>query len=275
MFETGRVYKRAQLHDEWNGTTQVQAQGGILTPKQCPIIIVITGAYGAQFGYDDRWDEDGVLHYYGAGQEGDMVFLRGNRALRDHVADGKAVHLFEKVDGGLRYLREVVVEGWYEVENVPDAKGNNRKGIVFELVPLDQVSELDDASSGEPAEAGWDVDLDALRARVISSATANGSSSTTGKRTIYARSRDVRIYVLRRADGNCEGCGTPAPFTNRDGKPYLEPHHTTRLSDGGPDHPRHVIALCPTCHRRVHHGDDGDDYNRSLIKALQALEPPD
>jgi hypothetical protein len=39
--------------------------------------------------------------------------------------------------------------------------------------------------------------------------------------------------------------------------PNLEPHHIRRLADGGPDHPRWVAALCPTCHRRVHHGVDG------------------
>ena len=30
MFEPGRVYRRAELHREWDGTTEVQRQGGIL-----------------------------------------------------------------------------------------------------------------------------------------------------------------------------------------------------------------------------------------------------
>jgi HNH endonuclease len=38
---------------------------------------------------------------------------------------------------------------------------------------------------------------------------------------------------------------------------YLEPHHLRRVSNGGPDHPAHVISLCPNCHRRVHAGADG------------------
>jgi 5-methylcytosine-specific restriction protein A len=80
------------------------------------------------------------------------------------------------------------------------------------------------------------------------------------------------VYVQRRADGKCEGCLAPAPFKTKKRRPYLEPHHTTRLSDGGPDHPRHVIALCPTCHRRVHHGEDGDDYNDALKATLRAIE---
>jgi hypothetical protein len=41
----------------------------------------------------------------------------------------------------------------------------------------------------------------------------------------------------------------------------------------GPDDYHHVIALCPTCHRRVHHGQDGDSYNDSLSVKLRVLEP--
>ena len=57
------------------------------------------------------------------------------------------------------------------------------------------------------------------------------------------------------------------------GHPYLEPHHTRRLSDGGPDDYHHVIALYPTCHRRVHHADDGESYNAELRIRLESLEP--
>jgi 5-methylcytosine-specific restriction enzyme A len=89
-------------------------------------------------------------------------------------------------------------------------------------------------------------------------------SSSVARRNVYQRSNDLKVYVLRRADGTCEGCQAPALFQTKAGRPYLEPHHTRRLSDGGPDDYRHVIALCPTCHRRVHHGSDGDGYNDQL-----------
>jgi hypothetical protein len=41
----------------------------------------------------------------------------------------------------------------------------------------------------------------------------------------------------------------------------------------GPDDLHHVIALCPTCHRRVHHAEDGAAYNKELKKKLLELEP--
>ena len=91
--------------------------------------------------------------------------------------------------------------------------------------------------------------------------------------TIYQRSRDIRNYVLARAIGHCEGCKSPAPFTRKDGTPYLEPHHIRRVSDGGPDDPAFVVALCPNCHRRVHAGADGETYNAHLLEEMTTIEP--
>ena len=35
----------------------------------------------------------------------------------------------------------------------------------------------------------------------------------------------------------------------------------------------HVIAVCPTCHRRVHHGEDGSAYNAEVVAELEGTEP--
>ena len=88
MFDRGRVYRRNELHYAWDGATRVQQQGGTLTPVEAPLVIVVTGEEGGQYGYDDFWDPDGVFHYYGAGQVGPMEFVRGNLALRDHSENG-------------------------------------------------------------------------------------------------------------------------------------------------------------------------------------------
>lgn len=87
-----------------------------------------------------------------------------------------------------------------------------------------------------------------------------------------ARSTAIRRYVLARANGVCEGCGKPAPFFTRDGAPYLEPHHITRLADGGPDHPSKVIGLCPNCHRCAHYGENPATFNSRLKLRLAKLE---
>jgi hypothetical protein len=94
-------------------------------------------------------------------------------------------------------------------------------------------------------------------------------------RSIKYRNRSTIIhrYVLRRAGGECEGCRHGAPFAKEDGSPYLEPHHTLRVADDGPDHPATVIALCPNCHRRVHYSSDRMEYNKVLRKKLKQIEP--
>ncbi|WP_250452543.1 HNH endonuclease signature motif containing protein [Caballeronia sp. ATUFL_M2_KS44] len=73
---------------------------------------------------------------------------------------------------------------------------------------------------------------------------------------VFKRSPYVIAEVLLRANGICESCGAPAPFVRKDGSPYLEVHHVTRLADGGVDEVSNAIAVCPNCHRERHFGVD-------------------
>lgn len=115
------------------------------------------------------------------------------------------------------------------------------------------------------------ANIDELRKAAL--LTARSSATRKEHRAVYrVRSRAIHLYVLRRAEGQCEGCNAPAPFRKRDGSDYLEPHHTTQLSDEGPDHPAQVIALCPNCHRRAHYAEDAEAFNAMLIKRLRRLE---
>jgi len=140
---------------------------------------------------------------------------------------------------------------------------------VFRLVPI-----AGDASDEDLAEADVaGLSLAQLREAALA-APDSGDAAPESKRNAYRRSAAVRAYVVARAKGICEGCGAPAPFATAAGRPYLEPHHTRRLSDGGPDHPGAVIALCPTCHRRAHYAADGPTYNATLILELAKREGP-
>ncbi|AUX09244.1 hypothetical protein AArcSl_1615 [Halalkaliarchaeum desulfuricum] len=118
-------------------------------------------------------------------------------------------------------------------------------------------------------------ELDQLREKAMESATQHipeTISTTTTEKPQYDRSTEVKEYVLARADGYCEGCGDPAPFTRKNGGPYLHVHHIHELSRGGADTPNNVIALCPNCHYRVHHGENGEKYNQKLEKKLETIE---
>jgi 5-methylcytosine-specific restriction protein A len=90
-YEVGRTYNRREdIHAKFGG----QQQGGISTPDGAPFIFLFTGEIGEQYGYADGWSE-GVFLYVGEGQRGDMEFIRGNKAIRDHAMNGKELLLFE------------------------------------------------------------------------------------------------------------------------------------------------------------------------------------
>lgn len=89
---------------------------------------------------------------------------------------------------------------------------------------------------------------------------------------VFYRSVAVKRYALARAEGVCESCNQAAPFLTKQGEPYLEVHHLFRIADGGPDKPTGVAAICPTCHRRIHNGVDGPEFNSKLAIAIENLE---
>ncbi|HEV7942372.1 MAG TPA: HNH endonuclease signature motif containing protein [Solirubrobacteraceae bacterium] len=266
VFELGKLYVRRELHARFRG----QEQGGIITPAGYPFILLITGEAGIAYGYRDEARADGSFLYYGEGQVGPMEFVRGNRAVRDHALEGRDLHLFEKVRSGqLRYVGQFVCASYQLVEDVPDANGEPRQAIAFELAPFAEDQPDEDLAAADIA----DLSLEQLREAALEKPTANAEPVQT-KRTAYRRSAAVRAYTLARAKGICEGCDSPAPFLTAAGRPYLEPHHTRRISDGGPDHPSAVIALCPTCHTRAHYAHDGVELNHALIAHLREIEGP-
>ena len=154
--------------------------------------------------------------------------------------------------------------------------------IVFDLVRVNTVALAEQTdttaeSNTDPVQAP-SASLEDFRTDAYAASNNSPAGKRTGqtKRTWRERSRAVRVYVLARAKGVCEACDEDAPFLRQhDGSPYLEPHHTTRLADEGLDHPSTVAAICPTCHRRIHFGIDGDSWNQQLQKRLAEKEPRD
>ena len=69
---------------------------------------------------------------------------------------------------------------------------------------------------------------------------------------IFERNAYVAELAKRRAKGRCQLCDNLAPFRDKKGKPFLETHHVTWLSQDGPDTMENTVALCPNCHRKMH-----------------------
>jgi hypothetical protein len=135
-FKLGALYRR---REEIHGLLGGQMQGGISTPANSPFVILFTGEAGKQHGYSDYWDNEGILHYYGEGQKGDMQDRGGNRAIREHLGSNKRLLLFQMMGHGrpYRFLGEFQFISAYEKPGVPDTSGSLRKAIVFKLEPVE------------------------------------------------------------------------------------------------------------------------------------------
>ena len=272
-FVVGQVYnRRRDLHGHYGG----QQQGGISTPAGHSLVFLFTGESGSEYGYRDEFRPDGTFWYTGEGQEGDMSMVRGNRAIRDHAGDGKELHLFEAIGSGeVRYLGQAFYldHHWEERRDKDD---NLRRAIVFELAVDpggETTSEVAEPRAGQATSRRLrSHSLEELKRIALQKASPSASVSER-RVNVHRRSEAIRAYVMKRANGVCEGCKKGAPFVTSQGRPYLEAHHVTRVSDGGPDHPRWVIALCPNCHRQVHHGQNAEAYNARLTSRLGTMEP--
>jgi len=150
-FEVGALYSR---RDQIHGLLGGQRQGGISTPARSPFVILFTGEAGKQHGYHDFWDDNGVLHYYGEGQRGDMKFSGGNLAIREHMGNGKRLLLFQMMGHGrpCRFLGEFQFVHAYEQTGIPDTSGDLRTALVFMLQPVESSFEPFDKSLGEMAD---------------------------------------------------------------------------------------------------------------------------
>jgi len=140
-FEVGALYsRRSVIHAILGG----QQQGGISTPSKHPVVIAFTGEAGAPHGYMDFWDDDEVFHYFGEGQYNDMRYSGGNRAIENHVKDGKQLIVFQMMGKGrpCRYLGEFVLLSSYVEANTPDTHGRMRNAIVFRLRRLAEQASL-------------------------------------------------------------------------------------------------------------------------------------
>ena len=279
-FVIGKAYNRRK---EITGKFGGSGQSGIAPSRQSPAVFLFTGN-GEQHGYKDEFNEFSHLHYVGEGQLGDMKMTKGNLAIASHAKDGRALHVFQMTGKGKPcvYLGEFACDSYFFRRDA-DRNGNEREVIVFRLMPvantlrreLDDLPYQDDDSAAKPE--GPPGDLATLRQAAIAACQPAGPIADPKEtvRIAYQRSARVKRYVLARAQGHCELCEAPAPFNRKsDGTPYLEPHHINRISDGGLDHPKYVGAICPTCHRLIHFGENGQHRNDELRARIAAKEAP-
>ena len=258
-FEVGERYVRKDLHEVCGGNHQP----GISPIKELSAIFLFASTTESAYGYKDEWLPNDHFLLTGVGREGDQSWEGFNRSLARHKEANRRVFLFEKVPNSTPTV--VTYVGEYEYVNhredmLPDRTGELRRAYRFELRPISGETISSDAEID-------DIELDKLYnlAKQASPDNPKRATDTEGTRS-YTRSSVVKEFALREAEGVCQGCKDSAPFRDEEGEPYLQVHHLRRLSDQGPDDPDNVMALCPNCHMRVHHGADGDEFNEKLIE---------
>jgi 5-methylcytosine-specific restriction protein A len=87
MFEKGKIFERAEIHDNFSGSRH----SGNAASAQYPYIFIFSDRTGLQYGYIDRWENENIFSYSGEGQVGDMKMVRGNLVLEEHLRNQKRV----------------------------------------------------------------------------------------------------------------------------------------------------------------------------------------
>lgn len=128
----GDLISRKKLHDLYGG----RRQGGISPSRRSPNVIIFSDhVEGQRHGYSDRREGDLFL-YVGEGQQGDQTMTHGNKAILNHVEDGRSLRLFWGCRGEVKYAGEYEidhVDPWF-LERAPSTDGGpERNVIVFRL----------------------------------------------------------------------------------------------------------------------------------------------
>jgi hypothetical protein len=130
---SGESIRRVELHERYGG----RRQGGISPSKVTPNVFLFTDPLkGLLHGYVyDGWREDRFFHYTGEGQFGDQQMAQGNRAIRDHLEENRALHLFEVANGVATYVDEFEYVDDYRADAPETGHGPTRSVLVFRLRP--------------------------------------------------------------------------------------------------------------------------------------------
>lgn len=115
------------------------------------------------------------------------------------------------------------------------------------------------------------INIELLR---MSASNINTEAVSVARTIIsYPRNNTLRIYVKRRAEYSCEmpSCNYIG-FEKNNGQRYIEIHHIIPLSENGKDSIYNTVALCPTCHRKIHHAKNKEELKVQLQEYLNTIE---
>ncbi|MGE4259904.1 HNH endonuclease [Shewanella sp.] len=179
---------------------------------------------------------------------------------------GRTEKSFEYRMQNISYVYSLMGRTW--VSGLKPAKnvGANNAAVIERLI-----SEVEGQSLPTVAEFETQVISYKSKKNLSKPSGIKEPEKTYSQVTNFNRDPKVKAWVLKEASGKCECCGSDAPFTTPEGEPFLEVHHLRRLADGGSDTVTNAVALCPNCHREMHHGISKSALVSSMYKKLSRL----
>ncbi|MFZ7138018.1 MAG: HNH endonuclease [archaeon] len=246
------------------------SQGGMRRSHRTNSLVIVSD-YTKQF-YEDGWEEN-TFYYTGMGLRGNQSLqFSQNKTLAESNENGVLVHLFEVFERGKYvYQGEMMLQSKPYQETQSDVDNNERTVWIFPLkfknnvspVPIKKKSYIKKRNTKE--KQAKRLTTDELKQRVSSLKPKRSTRKIISEQ--FVRNEFVTEFIKRKANGRCQLCQNPAPFTDKNDQPYLEAHHVVWLSRKGTDTIDNVVALCPNCHRKMHILDSKDDKERLLNRA--------
>lgn len=267
--EQGQVLNNDQLCEIF----KCSPQGGMRRSLETNTLVIVSNH--VQSIYDDRWIND-IFHYTGMGQNGNQsLTFAQNKTLAESNSNGVEVHLFEvEKEKEYIYQGQVTLAGLPTQEMQLDASDNERQVFIFPLKLIGtkakalSIEEFNNIQKSREKKVR-NLSLDELKEKAIR------ARKKVGERTVqsvqYERDQYIAQFTRKRANGVCDLCLTPAPFNDKNGRPYLESHHIEWLSKGGLDSIENTVALCPNCHRRMHILDDANDKSMLMSRVREIM----
>ncbi|MGW4058648.1 hypothetical protein ACWEGE_10215 [Amycolatopsis sp. NPDC004747] len=215
------IYTRAMVQILMGGS----GMGGIVTANRSNTILIYSDdEVGKRYGYLDGWldEEDAngaIFEYTGAGRHGDQTFAGGegamNKAVLNHAATGRALHLFKavgKVPNTVRkmhrYVGEMALDDDrpYYVRQSRDEAGNQRKVIVFRMRAADgRPPNANDRIPPAPTTTAVLVPADVTTSSIVpteraktKSSKRSGSAVTTAERREAELTDHYQAFLAKR-----------------------------------------------------------------------------
>jgi 5-methylcytosine-specific restriction protein A len=235
--------------------------------------------------YQDTWQAN-TIQYTGQGKSGDQTLSRNNKLLADSIKNNVSVYLFEAFTRGEnRYQGRVcLVDKPYQIKEV-DSDNQERQVYKFPLRLLNtgthvssnelmehekkQSTALDGASTETLKKIA--IEASRLNSELAKEGHMKTASSRKAETEVFIRNPAIASYVKQLANGVCALCNKPAPFKDKNNKPFLHAHHIEYLSDGGLDVLENCIAVCPNCHARIHILNNSLDKEKLIQKVKSRL----